>query len=150
MASPQWPAPTIATGTRGTGSGSVDRDVDVRRVRDDVEHGRALLRLGDQRLDLLRGRVGVDVVVHLDLAESVPDLRVGAEDAVDVHVSLDGRVDRAELDLALLRDRGDARRQAASERREGELDRGGAVVLGGELERVVGLEGEGRPVLLLV
>ena len=40
-------------------SGDVDRD--LRRVREGVEHRRALLGLGDERLDVLLGGVRVDV-----------------------------------------------------------------------------------------
>jgi len=69
---------------------------------------------------------------------------------VEVHRGLDGRADRAELDLALLRHGRDARREAAAQRHEHVLDRRDAVVLGGELEGVVGVVGVGLLVLLLL
>src|SRR5215475_12684953 len=97
MASPQWPAPTItvvvldtAAPARLAGTGSVDLDGDVRRVGDDVVDGGALLRLRDQRLDLLGGGVGVDLVADGDAAESVANIRVGTEDPVQVHLGAEG------------------------------------------------------------
>ena len=71
MARPACPAPmttvvTLRTGSlltrcrRGAGSGHLDGD--VRRVGDDVIDRRALLRLGDERLDVLALRVGIDLV----------------------------------------------------------------------------------------
>ena len=77
-------------------------------------------------------RVGVDLEGHADGVEAVAYVGVDAEDAVQVHVALDVRLDRAELDAAVLRHRGDAGGQAARERRKHDLDRGGAVVRGGE------------------
>ena len=69
MASPQWPAPTTTVVVSATaavlapaGAGSGHVDGDVGRVGDDVVDGRALLRLRDQRLDLVGGGVGVDLV----------------------------------------------------------------------------------------
>src|ERR1700742_3344248 len=83
-----------------TGSGYFDGDVG--RVGERVEDGRALLRLGHQRLDLFPGRVRVDVEGHLDVVEAVAHVAVGAEDAADVMVALDGGLDRAQLDAAVL------------------------------------------------
>src|SRR3954465_117574 len=66
MASPPCPAPTttvvVRTSRLSTSplcrwwSGDVDRDVG--RVGEQIEHGRTLLRLCDERLDVLGGRVG--------------------------------------------------------------------------------------------
>src|SRR5215203_5515740 len=71
-ARPAWPAPITTTGTCVNACGrSVDRDADVRRVRHDVEHRGALLRLRHERLDLGRGGVGVDVEVDADVVEAV-------------------------------------------------------------------------------
>ena len=92
---------------------SDDLDRDLGRIREGVEHRGALLRLGDQRLDLIRGRVGVDFERHLDGVEAVADVGV-AENALEVVVALDRRLDRAKLDLAVLGDRRDARREAAA------------------------------------
>ena len=55
---------------------SLHGDGHVRRIRDDVVDGRALLRLGDQRLDVLPTRVGIDIVGDLDPLEAVADLVV--------------------------------------------------------------------------
>src|SRR4051794_8678629 len=98
IASPPWPAPmttvvvrTASALSRATRSG-VDLDLDVGRVGDDVVHRRALLRLSDQRLDVVVRGVGVDLVLDLDVAETVADVGVHAEDAAHVHVALDRRL----------------------------------------------------------
>ena len=60
------------------------------------------------------------------------------------------RLDRAQLDAAILRDRGDAGRQAAREADEHVLDRRDAVILRREDLRMIGLErGLGLVLLLL-
>src|SRR5215207_3542942 len=81
---------------------SANLDGDVRRVGDDVVHRRSLLRLSDERLDLIRRGVGVDVVRHLDAAEPVADITVDPEDPGDVHVAFERRRHRTQLDLAIL------------------------------------------------
>src|SRR4029450_10552667 len=113
MASPEWPAPMMTVVTNATtlapclrAGPSVDTDEDVGRVRDDVEHGRALLRLGDQRLDVVLAGVGLDVEVDADGAEAVADLVIDAEDAVQVHVGLERGLDRMKLDAAAVGDGG--------------------------------------------
>jgi hypothetical protein len=75
---------------------SGDRDRDLSRVREGVEHRRVLLRLGDQRLYLLLGGVSVDVEAHLDVVVAVADISI-AEDPSDVVIALDRRLDRAQL-----------------------------------------------------
>ena len=95
-------------------------------------------------------RVGVDVVGHLDVAEPVADVAVDAEDAPDVHGPFDRRGDLAQLDLAVLRDGGDACGEAAGEAHEHVLDRRRTVVLRGEDLRVVDVEAELGPVVLLL
>src|SRR5262245_53489020 len=97
MASPQWPAPTITVVVLGTAAppllvrtGSVDLDGDVGRVGDDVVDRGALLRLRDQRPDLIGGGVGVDHVTDGDAAESVANIRVGAEDPGQIHLGGEG------------------------------------------------------------
>src|SRR6516164_7324417 len=67
---------------------SVDGDEDVRRVGDDVEYGRPLLRLGDKRLDVVLARIGADVEMNPDGAEATAHIVVHAEDALNVHVRL--------------------------------------------------------------
>src|SRR3954454_5017237 len=72
MARPAWPAPMITVVVCiGGNVRSADADGHVRRVGDDVEHRRALLRLGDERLDLAGGGVGVDLEVDVDATEAV-------------------------------------------------------------------------------
>src|SRR5690242_17086077 len=115
-------------------------DGDVGRVAQRVVHCRALLRLRHQRLDVLAGRVRVDVEGHLDVVEAVADVAVGTEDAADVVGALDRRGDRAQLDAAVLGDRGHAGRQAAGQADDEVLDRRDAVVGRREDLGVVGLE----------
>ena len=90
-------------------------------------------------ISCLRG-VRVDLERHLDVVEAVADVAVGAEDAADVVVALDRRLDRAQLDAAVLRDRRHAGGQAARQADEEVLDRRDAVVLGREDLGVVGVE----------
>src|ERR1700679_840830 len=59
-ARPACPAPMTAVVTCSMVRPSGDRDRDLGRVREGVEHRGALLGLGDQRLDLLPGGVCVD------------------------------------------------------------------------------------------
>src|SRR6516162_3367555 len=150
MARPAWPAPMTMVVTRMRPCASVpllDLDRDVRRVRDHVVDGGALLRLCDDGLDLLGTRVRLDVVDHLDAIEAVPDVTVDAKNPLDVHPTLECRRDRVELDVAILGDGGHARGEAAREPAENHLDGRGTVVLGGEDLGVVGLERELRAVL---
>ena len=87
---------------------------------------------------------------HLDVVEAVADVAVDAEDPADVVVALDRRLDRAQLDPAVLRDRRDAGGQAARQAHEEVLDRRDPVVLGGEDLGVIGVEhGLGLVALLL-
>ena len=65
-----------------------------------------------------------DVEVDADAVEAVAHVVVDAEDALEVHVGLEGGLDRAKLDAAALGDRGDAGREAAREAREDDLHRG--------------------------
>src|SRR5262245_595068 len=94
MASPQWPAPTttvvVSATAASTRAGLGHPDADAGRVGQDVVDRRTLLRLRDQCLDLLGGGVGVDLIADRDRAETVADLRVGAEDPVEVHLSSQG------------------------------------------------------------
>src|SRR5262245_2609296 len=80
----------------------------VGRIRHDVVYGRTLLRLGNQCAELFRCGVGVDGVVHLDAVESVSHIAVDAENPLNVHASLEGSLDRPELDASILSDRGNA------------------------------------------
>ena len=116
----------------------------------DVVHRRALLRLRDDGLDLLLGRIRVDVEGDLDVVVAVAHVAVDAENALDVHGPFELRLDRPQLDAPILRDRGDASRQAACETDEHVFDRRRAEILGGEDFRMIGLERELGLVLLLL
>src|SRR6516225_4777838 len=109
---------------------SVDGDEDVRRVGDDVEYGRPLLRLGYQRLDVVLARIGANVEMNADGTEAIAHLVVDTEDALNVHIGLERRLDGVELDAAPLGDRGDARGEAARKTGQDEFDRSRGVVLG--------------------
>ena len=85
----------------------------------------------------------------LDLAEAVADVGIDAEDAPDVHVALEGGRHRAQLDLAVLGDGGDAGGEAAGQTDQDQLDRRGAVVLRREQLGVVPVEEELGAVALL-
>src|SRR5690348_3613261 len=121
-------------------------DGDVSRVRESVEHSGALLGLGHQRLDLLPRRICVDGERHPDVIEAVADVAVGAEDPADVVRTLNRRLNRAQLDAAVLRDGRHTRRQAARQADEEVLDRRDAIVLRREYLGVVGFE---RPPCLM-
>ena len=154
-ARPACPAPTTTAVTRSmtrplSAGRRGDFDGDVRRVRQGVEHGGPLLGLGHQRLDVLPRRVRVDVEGHLDVVIAVADVAVGAEDSSDVVGALDRRLDRAELDAAVLRDGRHARCQAARQADNEVLDRRDAVVLRREHLGVVGFEHRLRLVGLLL
>src|SRR5262245_65425963 len=157
MASPRWPAPTIAVVVPGTApppllarTRSADLDGDAGRVGDDVVDRGALLRLRYQRPDLLGGGVGVDLVTDGDAAETVAHIRVGTEDPVQVHLGGGGGPHRPQLDRPLLGDGGHACGQAAAEGDQHNLHRRDTLVLRGELQRMVDVVAEPRVVLLLV
>src|SRR5215467_12364109 len=138
MALPRYPLERARWISRRGRSG--DLDSDVRRVRESVEHRRALLRLGDKRLDLLLRGVGVDGESHLDVVVAVADVAVGTEDPADVVRAFDRRLDGAQLDAAVLRDGRHAGCEATRQADEEVLDRRYAVVLRREDLRVVGFE----------
>src|SRR5580693_2762020 len=153
MARPACPAPTttaVAWIMRAYGprrSGQLDED--LRRVGHDVEDRRALLRLGDQRFEVLTGSVGVDGEPDGYRVEAVADVGVGPQDAQDVHLAFDRGGDRPELDAPELGDRGDAGGQAADQADQHELHGRGAVVLRREALGVVDVELVRAAVLLL-
>ena len=107
-------------------------------------------RLGDERILLLLRRVSIDVEVHVDAAEAVADVRISPEDAQDVHLALDRRGDRPKLDPTALCNRGDAGREAATERGEDNLHGRGTTVFRGEDRRVIGVKRERVLVLVLL
>src|SRR5262245_9897573 len=124
-------------------------DGHVRRVGHDVVDGRALLRLGYQRLDVLALRVGIDLVLDLDDAEAVADVAIDAKDALDIHIAFDRRRDRSQLNLAVLRDCRDPGGQAARQADQAIFDGGRAPVLRSEDFGMVGVELE-RPLASLL
>src|SRR5580658_5627954 len=100
MARPAWPAPMTTAvvcmrAPRPWLSGQLDEN--FCRVGHDVKDRGAFLRLGDQRLEVFARSVGVDGEPDGDRVEAVPDVRVGAEDAQDVHLAFDRGGDRAKL-----------------------------------------------------
>jgi len=76
-----------------TAGGSIHYHRDIGRVGHDVIDRRSLLRLRNQRFDVFAFCIGVDLVGHLDAAESITNVVVYAENALDVHVPLYGRRD---------------------------------------------------------
>src|SRR5689334_14099121 len=100
----------MATPVAGAAIPLHDLDDDVGRIGHNVIDGRALLRLRDQRLDVLLRRVGVDAEGDLDVVVTVAHVAVDAEDAVQVHLAFELRLDRTQLYAAVLRYRGDTRR----------------------------------------
>src|SRR5260370_27014407 len=100
IASPACPAPMTmvvmwrtAAAPASRETRSVHLDGDIRRVGDDIEDRRALLRLRDKGLDLILGRIGVDLVFDLDAIEAIAHVGIDAEDALQVHPTFDGRFD---------------------------------------------------------
>jgi hypothetical protein len=85
----------------------------IRRISDDVINRRSLLRLGHQCLDILSARIRIDLLGDLDSFEAVADLVVDPEDALQIHVALDGRGNRLQLNLPILGDRSYTASQAA-------------------------------------
>ena len=121
---------------------SIHYDRDICRVSHDVIDCRSLLRLRDESFDVFAFCIGVDLVGHLDAAEAIADLVVYAENALDVHVPFYGRRDRAQLNVAVLGNRGDTCRQTTRQPNQDVVDWRGTFVLGGENFRVVGIEGK--------
>ena len=87
--------------------GSIHYDRDIRRVGHDVIDCRSLLRLRNESLDVFAFCIGVDLVGHLDAAEAIAHVVVYTENALEVHISFQGRGDRAQLNVAVLGNRGD-------------------------------------------
>src|SRR4029079_7925345 len=91
-------------------------------------------------------RVRVDGERPLGGVEAVANIAVGTEDPADVVRALDRRLDRAQLDAAVLRDGRDSPRQAARQADEEVFDRRDAVVLRREDLGVVRFE---RPLVVV-
>src|ERR1043166_6457470 len=77
-----------------------------------------------------------------DGAEPVAHVIVDAENALNVHVGLERRLDRMKLDAAPLGDRGNARGQTARQAGQNQFDRRRSMVLGGKNLGMVRLDGE--------
>src|SRR4051794_12552150 len=148
MARPEWPAPMMTAVADLTTLApprhppSVDRDEHGGRIGDDVEDGGPLLRLRDQRLDVVFAGIGTDVEVDADGAEPVAHVIVDAENALNIHVGLERRLDRMKLDAAPLGDRGNARGQAARQAGQNQFDRRRSMVLRSKNLGMVRLDGE--------
>jgi hypothetical protein len=112
---------------------------DVCRVGDNVVDRRSLLRLGDQSFNIFPLGIGVDFVSSKPLRTNVA---VDAENSLQIHVALDRRFDRAQLNLPVLSDGRDAGGEAARQPDQDVLDGRRPLVCGGENFRVVGIEGE--------
>src|ERR1700722_13421167 len=104
----------------------------VGRIGDDVEYRRTLLRLCDERLDILLRSIGIDMKRHLDVVISVADVAVDAQDTGNIHLALESRFHRTQLNPAILRDCCNAGGQTARKTDEDDLNRGRTVVLRGE------------------
>src|SRR6516165_9009211 len=118
MAKPACPAPIMTVVTvrmavalslvrQWACGGSLHYDRDIRRVGHNVIDCRSLLRLRDESFDVFAFCIGVDLVGHLDAAEAIAHVVVYAENALEVHVPFKGRGDRAQLNVAVLSNRGD-------------------------------------------
>ena len=128
---------------------SVYLDAYACRVGDDIEYGRAFLRLGDQRFDLGGSSVGIDLVFDLNAVKSISHVLVDTKDTLQVHRAFDRRCDRAQLNSAVLCDSRDAGRQATRQTDEDVFDGGRAFIFGSENLRVIGVKGELRSMFLL-
>ena len=132
------------------GVSSIHYDRDVRRVGHDVIDCRSLLRLRDESFDIFAFRVGVNLVGHFDAAEAIAHVVVYAENALHVHVPFQGRGDRAQLNVAVLGNRGDTGGQATCQANQDVLDRRSTLVLGCKKFRVVSIEGKSFLVMLFL
>ena len=147
-ARPECPAPTMTTGMRRaraqltvtvTFVGLVSASKTAERFCDWATSAAIVVGV----------RVGLDLEVDPDAVVAVAHLGVATEDAEDVHVALDRGLDRLELDAPVLRDRRDARGEAARQAHEQELDGRRRQVLGREDLRMVGLVAEDRLVVVI-
>src|SRR5262249_44067141 len=121
---------------------SIDGDEHARRVCDDVEDGGSLLRLSDQCLDVVFGRIGSDVEMNANGAKPIAHLVIHPEDALNIHVGLECCLDRMELNAASLRDCCYTGRKAARQTGEDELNGSWSIVFGRKDLRMVRLDGE--------
>src|SRR5262249_18415834 len=121
---------------------SIDGDEHARRVCDDVEDGGALLRLSDQCLDVVFGRIGSDVELHANRPKPSAPLVIHPKYALNIHVGLECCLDRMELNAASLRDCCYTGRKAARQTGEDELNRSWSIVFGRKDLRVVRLDSE--------
>src|SRR5262252_8698830 len=121
---------------------SIDGDEHARRVCNDVEDGGSLLRLSDQCLDVVFGRIGSDVEMNANGAKPIAHLVIHPKDALNIHVGLECCLDRMELNAASLRDCCYTGRKAARQTGEDKLNGSWSIVFGRKDLRVVRLDSE--------
>src|SRR6516162_3725239 len=110
--------------------GSLHYDRDICRVGHDVIDCRSLLRLRNESFDVLAFCISVNLVGHLDAAKAIANVVVYTENALEVHVPFQGRGDRAQLNVAVLSNRGDTCGQTTCQTNQDVLDWRGTFVLG--------------------
>src|SRR4029453_6853097 len=148
MANPDWPAPIMMAVANFTTLApfpalpSVDADEDVRRIGDDVEYGRSLLRLGYQCLDVVLICISAYIEMNPDTAKAIAHLVVDTENALNIHVRLERRLYRAELYAAPLSNGGNACREAAGKTGEYKFYRSRRIIFRCEELRMVRLDSE--------
>src|SRR6185312_6900081 len=94
---------TAALPRRSLASGhdrSLDADRNRQAVGEAVEHGRAGFRLHDDFFELLGRSVAFDREGNFDALVAVANLVRETEDAAQIDIAFDGRLDFAELDAA--------------------------------------------------
>src|SRR5262249_35143501 len=104
--------------------------------------GGSLLRLSDQCLDVVFGRIGSDVEMNANGAKPIAHLVIHPEDALNIHVGLECCLDRMELNAASLRDCCYTGRKAARQTGEDKLNGSWSIVFGRKDLRVVRLDSE--------
>ena len=128
---------------------SVYLDAYACRVRDDIEYGRALLRLSDQRFDLVGSSVRIDLVFDFNTVKSISHVLVDTKDALHVHGAFDRCRNGTQLNSAILCDSRNTRRQATRQTDEDVLDGSRAFIFGSKDLRMVSIKGELRSMFLL-
>src|SRR5262245_42361141 len=81
-----------------------DFDCDIRRIGHDVVDRRPFLRLRNEGFDVFALGIGVDLVHDLDPVKAITHIAVDAQDALNVHVPFNRRLDGTQLDIAVLCD----------------------------------------------
>src|SRR6185312_1087626 len=107
------------------GGRGLDADRNRHAVGDDVEHGRSGLRLHDDLLESIGSSVTIDLEGNLDALVAVADVFRESENATQIDITLDRRLDFVELDSAHRRDIGDASGETRGECMQNPLRRCG-------------------------